>query len=133
MDCPNRTGQKCQCPACLSRVRVEKAREDYKHNAPLGVGIVPEASSKVERMFWAVTWKHTVEHVSATQFAEEQWIINRFGRPENGVYSRPGVDLFDTEAKALWALALKLERERDRLNEWIAALKDRMCLVIDGG
>lgn len=89
---------------------------------------------RVEKMFWAVTWKHTVEHVSATKFSDkDEWIINRFGKPLNGVYSKPGVDLFETEPEALWALALKLEREKDRLEEWIASLKDRMSLLIDGG
>lgn len=86
----------------------------------------------VEQLFWAVTWKHTVEKVSARLF-EDKWIINRNGGPVNTVYSKIGVDLFDTEAEALIALAERLEREKVRLDEWIASVRDRAAILIDGG
>jgi len=123
MSCPNQ-GKKCECADCKAQAAIDKAQSAYKWN-----GVIPVENNQVERMFWVVTWRHTVEYLACRLFKDDKWIVVSYGGPINGVYGMVGVSLFDTEHEAIDALIKDRMVEEMRLRVWIDSLKAKSELL----
>jgi len=83
-------------------------------------------------MWWAVTWKNTVEYVSCKKAPKETsprtenaWIVNKHG-VFGGTYMYPGIQLFETEVEACTKLVSILEGHKSKLQAWIDVVAARV-------